>query len=319
MKQWMTLLISLIGFGVTLAQSPKATLPGFVEVSAAGQDFAIGQYPVTNAQYQAFLKANPSQTAPKYWTKEVYPKGKENHPVVFISYEAATNYCSWLESQYPDWDFRLPTMTEWELAAGGADGRAYPWGNTPSLEAFNYNANVASHFLKQNPTVTYTHPRSTKRGQSAKLNDAISMKPNGLIVNWINHKEYTGFVYTDLFEKLMAEGGYTTPVDRYPKGKSPYGVWDLSGNIWEWTSTLITATNGAERGQTVNAVKGGSWYANASSCKISMRGEGRKPKMGYNTVGFRVVATRKATPASPSKTAPGTPPKESSAPSQNSM
>ena len=50
---------------------------------------------------------------------------------------------------------------------------------------------------------------------------------------------------------------------------------------------------GAERGQTVNAIKGGSWYANPNSCKITMQGEGRKPKLGYNTVGFRVVATKK--------------------------
>ena len=70
-------------------------------------------------------------------------------------------------------------------------------------------------------------------------------------------------------------------------------MWDMSGNVWEWTSSLITATNGAEKGQNVYAIKGGSWYANPSSCKISMQGEGRRPNTGYNTVGFRVVAFSK--------------------------
>ena len=91
----------------------------------------------------------------------------------------------------------------------------------------------------------------------------------------------------------MDQGGYTTPVNRYQAGKSSYGIYDMSGNTWDWTSTLITAQNGAERGQQVYAIKGGSWYANANSCKITMRGEGRKPNIGYNTVGFRVAADKK--------------------------
>ena len=91
----------------------------------------------------------------------------------------------------------------------------------------------------------------------------------------------------------MDNGGYTTPVNQYPNGKSLFGVYDMSGNVWEWTSTRIIAANGAEKGQSVYAIKGGSWYATPSSCRITMSGEGRKPNTGYNTVGFRVVAVKK--------------------------
>ena len=66
------------------------------------------------------------------------------------------------------------------------------------------------------------------------------------------------------------------------------------GNCWEWTSTEIVARNGRERGEKVNAIKGGSWYAMKNSCRTDYKGEGRRPGGCYNTVGFRVVAVPKA-------------------------
>jgi serine/threonine-protein kinase len=46
--------------------------------------------------------------------------------------------------------------------------------------------------------------------------------------------------------------GSTTPIDRYPDGASVYGVWDLAGNVWEWTST-------ENQGPNMHILKGGSW------------------------------------------------------------
>ena len=53
--------------------------------------------------------------------------------------------------------------------------------------------------------------------------------------------------------------------------------------------TEIVAETGAEKGQKVKEIKGGSWYAHRTSCRTESRGEGRAPSLGYNTVGFRVV------------------------------
>ena len=178
-----------------------------------------------------------------------------------------------------------------------APGESVTFTSTCSLSAtdlhWTFKGADVETSTEENPTVTYNNPKSIYYGKSLPLNQVISINQNGRVSGWINHKNYTGFVYTDLFKKIMSNGGYTTPVNQYPVGKSPFGVYDMAGNVWEWTSTQIIAANGAERGQKVYAIKGGSWYANPSSCKINMFGEGRKPNTGYNTVGFRVVAVKK--------------------------
>ena len=59
----------------------------------------------------------------------------------------------------------------------------------------------------------------------------------------------------------------TAPVNQYDEGQSPYGVYGMSGNVWEWTSSLFTfypysATDGREAPGTsgMRSVRGGSWH-----------------------------------------------------------
>jgi formylglycine-generating enzyme required for sulfatase activity len=266
--------------------------------------YCIGRFEVTNAEYKAFLDATHHRGAPRYWKNSGFPAGKANHPVLFVSLVDAEAYCAWV-SKETGWKVVVPTAEQWEKAARGPKSWRYPWGNEKDshyaggkLKAhFNYNAVCAAHFLeKEAKTMTAYTDRSSRSGQKVAVADitgsdgqCLGVTPDGGVTGWIDHRTNTGFVNTEIYRRLVDEGGYTTPVGSFEDGKSAYGCYDMAGNAYEWTSTLITATNGAERGQRVNDVRGGSWYSTGRSGVSVCTGEGRSGRSGYHSVGFRIA------------------------------
>ena len=89
--------------------------------------YQIGATPVTNRQYQAFIRES-DQAPPRHWDGDQFPPEKGEHPVVYVSWEDAQAYCRWLSAE-TEKTYRLPTEAEWEKAARGTDGFIYPWGN----------------------------------------------------------------------------------------------------------------------------------------------------------------------------------------------
>lgn len=88
--------------------------------------FEIDKFEVTNADFAQFVEATGYQTdAEKMGLSRTWrdaAEGKNNHPVVYVSWNDAVAYCKWIGK-------RLPTEAEWEKAARGTDERLYPWGN----------------------------------------------------------------------------------------------------------------------------------------------------------------------------------------------
>lgn len=90
-------------------------------------EYSIGKYPVTNREYQEFVR-DAKYKAPQGWEGDQFPKEKAEHPVVNVSWDDAVAYCKWLGDKTKR-NYRLPTEAEWEKAARGEDGRVFPWGN----------------------------------------------------------------------------------------------------------------------------------------------------------------------------------------------
>jgi len=153
-----------------------------------------------------------------------------NHPRVIVTWYEAYAFSRWL-SEKLGYDVRLPSEAEWEKAARGGDGRAYPWG-----EEFD----------------------------AARCNIGD-----------------TGI-------------GMTSAVGAFPSGSSPYGVLDMSGNVWEWCATKWRksyeepATEDPE-GEASRVARGGSFADDRDAARCAFRGP-HPPLVADANLGFRVSA-----------------------------
>ena len=88
--------------------------------------------------------------------------------------------------------------------------------------------------------------------------------------------------------------GDTTPVGRYPKGASPYGVLDMAGNVWEWTSTKWVGNyqnytpDDRPEGNEPRTVRGGSFSHNVRFVRCACRNY--YYFFPFVSVGLRVVS-----------------------------
>jgi formylglycine-generating enzyme required for sulfatase activity len=109
-------------------------------------EYWIGQYEVTNAQFEAFARATGLA-----WRM---PVGEGNYPATNVSWNNALAFCEWA-SRVTGRPVQLPTEAQWEKAARGADGRLFPWGNeSPDDARLNFDL-----FVKRTTPVGQYSPR----------------------------------------------------------------------------------------------------------------------------------------------------------------
>jgi len=111
------------------------TLPKEVHVELSA--YAMDLTPVTNAEYETFLKASGytpriEHNFLKHWVDGKPPAGREDHPVVYVGLNDARAYAEWAGK-------RLPTDAEWQYAAEGPEGLRYPWGDRMEADRCNWD------------------------------------------------------------------------------------------------------------------------------------------------------------------------------------
>lgn len=95
--------------------------------------YSIDRYEVTNHQYQQFIMATGHRKPglPSRYAKSGSKVRGVNQPVVYVSWDDASEYCRWKGK-------RLPTEAEWEKAMRGKDGRLWPWGDKEQANGANW-------------------------------------------------------------------------------------------------------------------------------------------------------------------------------------
>ncbi len=220
-------------------------------------EYLIGKYDVTNAQFRVFVQATGYKTTAETvgvtytydgsnwvyrlgadwqhpWGQNSTLSGKDNHPVVCVSFYDAVAFSKWA-TQVTKRKVALPTEAQWEKAARGTDGRIYPWGNQPP--------------------------------DSSRLNFGENVR------------------------NTTEVGKYS------PAGDSPYGAADMAGNMWQFTADWFHeeyyATSPANNPQgpalgQYRVLRGGSWGKNSDVSRAAFRSED-PPDYFTGRCGFRVV------------------------------
>jgi formylglycine-generating enzyme required for sulfatase activity len=178
------------------------------------EDFAIGKYEITNAQFRAFRPYHDSGAIEGH-----HSLNDDMQPAVRISWFDAVAYAEWL-SQQTGHRYRLPTEAEWEYAARGGTTASRFWGEDPN-QACTY-ANVHEHISAQEIAgFTWSHHECEDGYPAAAPVGSFLPNAFGLYDVLGNVWEWTCSTYTQAYNgSEMSCAGKEIKDDRVLRGGS---------------------------------------------------------------------------------------------------
>ncbi|WP_367391644.1 formylglycine-generating enzyme family protein [Lewinella sp. LCG006] len=243
--------------------------------------FEIGKYELTFAEYDRFCSST-SRPLPRdeRW-------GRDQMPVINVSWYDAVAYCNWRSEQegytkvyrveiekafdgsdekvfYADWQangYRLPTEAEWEYAASWSNSSEKTTRRT--IRASERYAGTSSEHL---------------------LDDYANFCDANCSFRWKTTPRDDGYAHT-------------APVGQFLPNE--LGVYDMSGNVWEWCWDYFDedyykdSPKEDPRGSNIGGyriVRGGSWRNLQPEVRCAYRQE-KSPGRGNFNTGFRLART----------------------------
>jgi iron(II)-dependent oxidoreductase len=227
-------------------------------------DFFLGRYPVTVAQFQEYAERSQARLR----NPDAF-RGSANAPVVGVIWNEAKEFCAWLTKKWTEegliqggWSVLLPSEAEWEKAARG--GLEIP----VKVQVGSLGAAAMDGRLKRNPEPAGRYPWGAE-----------------------SDPERANYGETGI--------GAVSAVGCFPRGVSPYGCEEMSGNVWEWTRSLYEPYPHPEAGRKRNSredlteegfpvVRGGSYFDASGFVRCAVRYRSN-PNYLYAELGFRVA------------------------------
>jgi len=253
-------------------------------------DYWMSRFLVTNAQYQTFVDSSDGYSIDDWWTTDGLKwRGGRNapdrgvgrtapdehggvlylpdHPVVMVRWYEAVAFTRWLtsllhrEEILPEgWVVHLPSEAEWEKAARG--GLQIP---------------VA-------PII-------------AKVKGLQVDYQSGLVMNLNSQRNYPWGDTPDSDKANVRETGVgtTSVVGSFAAGSSPYGILDMSGNVWEWCRTKWRRNFEEQADDNLEedvprVLRGGAFGLGLRAARCASR-TWHGPLGIYANLGFRLVAS----------------------------
>ncbi|MBE6351311.1 MAG: formylglycine-generating enzyme family protein [Treponema bryantii] len=239
-------------------------------------DLIVSDHEVTRGEYKAVMGSVPSYAASAYDKDGNKLTGDKalNNPVNYVNWYDALVYCNKLSIK--------ENLTPCYSIDGSTDPAA--WGEVPT----EWNDPLR---------------RDTWDAATCDFEASGYRLPTEAEWEWLARggENYIYFAGSDTVGKVAWYTGNTNDTGtREVKTKAPngYGLYDMSGNVWEWcwdwygSISDSTAADGAAPGDS-RVLRGGSWSVLGIGCQVSCRDDYDYPYHLYTRYGFRVVRNAK--------------------------